>query len=376
MIALTTLLAVVGLVASGDSYNKLLNFPSASTANYIRFEPGFPVLTGLTVCAWRLDNFSSNLDRYWFSYAVGGGTDANEIILGCSKRGRYSLHIRGFIVEAEEVPIENNQWVHVCSTWDSKSGVAVISVNGEAAVTKADFMKGLSLRAGGTLVIGQEQDTLGGGFDAQQAYVGNLYNINMWDYAFTHTEVASNYNAGICGSSEGSGPIVSYADILAEEMRGDVSVIDGECPAINACPVVDCPVVKCPVKQCPALFCPTVECPVKECPVKKCPEKECPAVVCPAVDCPDKECPPRDCPGIDAHQPDCWKAKEGVRFKDDVKMGRIEGDINAVKAACYASGTCLALTCTERKGVVSCDMLTSFGKEKTGKKMKSYVYTC
>ena len=46
----TFLLALSGLVA-GEGHNSILNFPSASNANYISFNPGLPSLDGLTVCA-------------------------------------------------------------------------------------------------------------------------------------------------------------------------------------------------------------------------------------------------------------------------------------------------------------------------------------
>ncbi|XP_063680157.1 serum amyloid P-component-like [Bolinopsis microptera] len=170
MISLTILLAVVGLAASGTasdtSYNKIINFPAASKANYISFNPELSTLTGLT------------------------------------------------------------------------TGNAVININGKAVIT-AVVKKGKALTAGGTFVIGQEQDRVGGGFDSTQTYIGNLYNINMWDRALTQAEIASMFNEGICGiffaGLSGSEPIISYADILAKEMHGDVSVVDGECD------VVECP---------------------------------------------------------------------------------------------------------------------------------------
>jgi len=34
------------------------------------------------------------------------------------------------------------------------------------------------------------------------------------------------------------------------------------------------------------------------------------------------------------------------------------------------------MTCTERRGAVSCELLTSFGKEKNGAGMTSFVYAC
>ena len=61
MLALTTLLVVVGVVAGdGVGHNKLLNLPAASTANYISYTNDLPTTTGLTVCAWQQKNYSDD----------------------------------------------------------------------------------------------------------------------------------------------------------------------------------------------------------------------------------------------------------------------------------------------------------------------------
>ena len=383
MISLTILLSVVGLAASGP-FNKVLNFPAASAANYISFNPELPALTGITVCAWKQGVDQYNGRGFYFSIAVPGSD--NEILMGHYK-GKHTFFVKGGYTDASTPLPPKGEWFHVCGAWDSETGNAVISINGKVENT-AVVKKGEALTAGGMVVIGQEQDSVGGGFDSTQAFVGNLYNINMWDRALTQAEIASMSNEGMCGiffaGFSGSEPIISYADILAQQMHGALSVIDGGCgPVEIECPPVEeCPEKECPVKECPALFCPEKECPVTVCPAVTCPEKVCPVAECPVVEeveCPAVgECnlPPRKCPGIHPHDPKCWKTLEGIRFKDGVSIGKIEGDINAAKAACYASGTCEAMTCNERKGAVSCELLTSFGKEKNGAGMKSFVYAC
>ena len=41
---------------------------------------------------------------------------------------------------------------------------------------------GYTIRAGGSLVLGQEQDSVGGGFDSTQSFQGTLTNVNVWSY--------------------------------------------------------------------------------------------------------------------------------------------------------------------------------------------------
>ena len=226
MLAFGTFLLALSSLVAGDGHNSILNFPTASTANYISFDPEFPALAGLTVCGWQKKAYT-DWSRYWFSYAVPG-TD-NEIIMGDREAG-FVFYLGGSWYGAD-LTIPENQWVHFCATWDSESGVSTISVNGELLKTQENFKKGWKTRAGGNLVIGQEQDSVGGRFETSQAYVGRLSNINVWDYPLNSTEIAYLYEAGFCGySTTAVDPIISYDDILSQELHGDAAVVqDGSC---------------------------------------------------------------------------------------------------------------------------------------------------
>ena len=48
-----------------------------------------------------------------------------------------------------------------------------------------NFKRGHTIRQGGTLVLGQEQDSVGGGFDESQSFQGMFSNVNVWDNVLT-----------------------------------------------------------------------------------------------------------------------------------------------------------------------------------------------
>ena len=52
------------------------------------------------------------------------------------------------------------------------------------------------------MVLGQDQDSIGGGFDANQALAGELNELNMWDSDFSESDVATQYE--ICSIPHGS----------------------------------------------------------------------------------------------------------------------------------------------------------------------------
>ena len=201
----------------------------------------------------------------------------------------------------------------MCTSWDSESGVFTISVNGEIKATHENFKKGASLGAGGNLVIGQDQDIVGGKFSATQVYVGELYEINVWDYALKSTEVASLHDAGLCGvGSTEKDPIISYADLVAQNLRGALSLIDGSCP-------VPCE--------------------------------------------------------IDDGGEKCWKTEETIGYKGG-RLGYLIGDLTDAKVACFANDQCKALTCSKKGHEMKCELKSSIKKPTNSKKKTSYTYIC
>ena len=75
------------------------------------------------------------------------------------------------------------------------------------------FKTGHTIRPGGTLVLGQEQDSVGGGFDADQSFQGMLSNVNVWDRVLTDTQI--NEMSTSCLLDEGSdGNVYKWLDFL------------------------------------------------------------------------------------------------------------------------------------------------------------------
>ena len=44
------------------------------------------------------------------------------------------------------------------------------------------------IKSGGSLTLAREQDTLGGGFDVSQSFIGMLTNVNVWDHVLSPAE--------------------------------------------------------------------------------------------------------------------------------------------------------------------------------------------
>ena len=85
-------------------------------------------------------------------------------------------------------------WQHLCLTWENTQGVTKLYKDGQFTeqVTN-DATKNYVLKADGFLVLGQEQDSPGGGFDRNQTLHGRLASVNMWDKVLSESDIAAQY---------------------------------------------------------------------------------------------------------------------------------------------------------------------------------------
>ena len=56
-----------------------------------------------------------------------------------------------------------------------------------------DIEVGYTVQSGGYLVLGQDQDKLGGGFELGDTLNAQLAEVNMWDRVLSGKEIASQY---------------------------------------------------------------------------------------------------------------------------------------------------------------------------------------
>ncbi|MEZ5877819.1 MAG: LamG-like jellyroll fold domain-containing protein, partial [Tepidamorphaceae bacterium] len=134
----------------------------------------------------------------YLSYAVTGSF--NELVV-LRTGGTLQFHANNTgglpaFDSGIEIPADG-EWHHVAFTVDtSTSGQITITafVDGVAApnsVTITDAVGPNTLASGGTLVFGQEQDSLGGGFDPGSTLTGELAEVSVFDGQLTASEIES-----------------------------------------------------------------------------------------------------------------------------------------------------------------------------------------
>lgn len=84
----------------------------------------------------------------------------------------------------------DGDWHQICVSWENNAGSLGFYIDGALSANETNFKTGHVIRSGGSLVLGQEQDSLGGGFSTAQSFQGLLTNLNVWGYAMSPDTIA------------------------------------------------------------------------------------------------------------------------------------------------------------------------------------------
>ncbi|MBN3309915.1 CRP protein, partial [Amia calva] len=199
---------------STDLTKKAFYFPEESNKTYVTVTPEtLPSLTATTVCL----RYNSNLTRAQSLFSFATLAKANALLLLKNKPGKYSVYVNSkhtnFSVE-DTRPASG--WTQVCATWESSSGTVMMWVNGKSSSNQMETGQVIPLM-NHSIVLGQEQDSFGGGFDRQQSLVGQITEVHMWDYVLSGCEITA-LNAGL---SVTTGNVLNW-NVLQYQRHGRV----------------------------------------------------------------------------------------------------------------------------------------------------------
>jgi len=170
----------------GDDYLQIENFNS------------FPTVE-LTVEGWYKKN--SKTEHTLLSYAVS--SDDNEFTFWYGSTIQIEIRYNsgdGFVDTGVEFLDE--KWHHLAATWQSNNGLIKVYLDG-SEIYSGNIAQGKSLISGGSLIFGQEQDNVGGGFDPSQTFQGSIDDVRIWNKARTQTEIQADFNRELTGNETG-----------------------------------------------------------------------------------------------------------------------------------------------------------------------------
>uniref|UniRef100_A0A3Q3KAU7 Pentraxin (PTX) domain-containing protein n=2 Tax=Monopterus albus TaxID=43700 RepID=A0A3Q3KAU7_MONAL len=226
--------------------DSMLFFPSASLENYVTFFSTFPDLPEFSVCLWlRVEN--SHVGTL-LSYATDDND--NQLVLYGRNVSASSSSFQPFYSSSPPSPFSypiasspsldfvlgdpvyrslpvllllDAHWHHLCVLWSSIQGRFWHYNDRRLTSSGSNFRKGWEIPGGGTVVLGQEQDSVGGGFDPTEGFAGQVAGFRVWNRVLSPLEVE--------GVAEGKGVprgvVLGMEDI--KEVHGEVQQVACEC---------------------------------------------------------------------------------------------------------------------------------------------------
>ena len=126
------------------------------------------------------------------------------------------------------VRANDGKWHQICATWRNSDGRWKSYKDGAMVKTGTGFKTGYTIQGGGSLTLGQEQDKVGGGFQASQSFQGMLTNVNVWFYALPDPAIRD--MSKCCRAGEGS--VYMWVDFIYGIIGKPRLVMPSRCPCV------------------------------------------------------------------------------------------------------------------------------------------------
>ncbi|XP_052452211.1 pentraxin fusion protein-like [Carassius gibelio] len=171
---------------------KALLFPTKTNSSFVKLTPEKPLsLSAFTLCMRVALELQDKRQIILFTYRT---TEFDELNVWRERDGRTALRIQSSGVSAFfHLPPLSTFQTHLCVTWSSASGLTAFWVDGRRSLFQI-YRKGYSIRTGGTVILGQDADKYLSGFDAEQSFVGEISDVQMWDYVLPGSQIKAVYS--------------------------------------------------------------------------------------------------------------------------------------------------------------------------------------
>uniref|UniRef100_A0A8C6NWU3 Pentraxin family member n=1 Tax=Nothobranchius furzeri TaxID=105023 RepID=A0A8C6NWU3_NOTFU len=173
---------------------KSLISPQATHFSYVEVTLQKPLsLMAFTLCMRVATELRGEREIILFAYRIPSHDELNvwRELDGRLFILQFSIYIGGEGVHFH-IPELSSMQTQLCVTWDSSSGAAAFFINDKKSLTKI-FKRGHIIRSEGRIVLGQDPDAFLGGFDVKQSFVGEILDVNLWDYVLSDTEVQDTF---------------------------------------------------------------------------------------------------------------------------------------------------------------------------------------
>ncbi|XP_075137739.1 jeltraxin-like [Leptodactylus fuscus] len=154
-------------------------FPKATKTDYVTLRPKEKTLTKISVC---LRSYTE-LTREHSLFSMAKHNFHNAFLIYPNPSGCLCISINNENIYYKVDP-ESLKWKHTCVTWNSKTGLLQLWINGKRYPRRVTKTR-VPLTPPVSVILGQEQDKFGGSFDLNQSFVGEITDVNIWNYVLS-----------------------------------------------------------------------------------------------------------------------------------------------------------------------------------------------
>ncbi|XP_037640457.1 C-reactive protein-like [Sebastes umbrosus] len=170
--------------APQDLSGKVFVFPRESNVDRVKLLTPQTTLNSVTTCL----RFKTDLARNYVLFSLATTRFSNNFVLyKLTSSNTIRMHAHDGGTDFLSLSLAPNTWHSVCGTWRSDNGLAQLWVDGKATIKR--FIKAGPITGAPISILGQDQDNYGGGFAADQSFVGMLTKVHMWDYVLPAAEI-------------------------------------------------------------------------------------------------------------------------------------------------------------------------------------------
>ena len=205
-----------------------------SLDTWAKYKGKIPELKEFTVCHWNIVSyFSSAIDTLW-NHCYTKTKDSPlwcitmDYILLPSHGNRHVLlqaWTDTIVIEKEIIPFPHRKWNHICWSYSSVTRNNILYFNGEEIINlstskeeKKEIVEGSDKVYDSALILGQEQDKVGGGYAKNQIFSGEISEFEMWDYVLDHQTITEISN---CNKTD-IGNVVMWKKELWQVNQGEI----------------------------------------------------------------------------------------------------------------------------------------------------------
>ncbi|XP_054904182.1 C-reactive protein-like [Poeciliopsis prolifica] len=168
-----------------DLSGKMFTFPQETNRAHVQLNTSKINFSAVTVC----HRSFTDLKRDHMLFSLSTPNSPNDFLIFWDNTNKeMEAHIKNKKSEYGGLDYKPNTWHSICTTWDSVTGLTQLWFNGQPSVRKFTN-SGSNIRGPVNIVVGQEQDSHGGGFDLKQCFIGMMSDVHMWDYVLSGCEI-------------------------------------------------------------------------------------------------------------------------------------------------------------------------------------------